>query len=207
MTDAERAVMDEHARYWSALAAEGKVLAFGPVADPEGPYGIAIVLAEDLEAAEVLRNADPVMAAPRDSGPSWPPCWRWSPRTDGMTHRDSGVDAPGTCPYGAGMAVGKVQLFSLPVTDQSRARDFYVGVLGFELVADTSMGPDQRWVQVRPAGAETSITLVTWFESMAPGTGKGTVLESDDLDGDIERLAAEVWSSRARSRRPRGAGS
>ena len=89
------------------------------------------------------------------------------------------------------MAIGKVQLFSLPVTDQGRARDFYVDVLGFGLVADTSMGPDQRWVQVRPAGAETSITLVTWFETMAPGSGKGTVLESDDLDGDSERLLAE----------------
>jgi catechol 2,3-dioxygenase-like lactoylglutathione lyase family enzyme len=83
------------------------------------------------------------------------------------------------------MAVSKVQLFSLPVSDQSRSRDFYVDKLGFELVADTDMGPTQRWVRVRPRGSETSITLVTWFESMAPGSSKGTVLESDDVDADI----------------------
>ena len=37
------------------------------------------------------------------------------------------------------MALTKVELFSLPVTDQDRSRDFYVGVLGFELVRDEPM--------------------------------------------------------------------
>lgn len=64
MTDAERSTMDQHVRYWSALAADGRALAFGPVADPAGPYGIAIVLAEDLGAAEALRDGDPAPASP-----------------------------------------------------------------------------------------------------------------------------------------------
>lgn len=72
------------------------------------------------------------------------------------------------------MAVTNVQLLSIPVTDQDRARDFYVDVLGMELVADTPMGPAQRWVQVGPSEAEASITLVTWFETMVPGTCRGT---------------------------------
>jgi catechol 2,3-dioxygenase-like lactoylglutathione lyase family enzyme len=88
-----------------------------------------------------------------------------------------------------GMSITGVQLFSLPVTDQDRARDFYVDVLGFELVSDTSMGPDMRWVQVRPRGAATAVTLVTWFETMPAGSVRGTVLETDDLDGDAARLA------------------
>jgi catechol 2,3-dioxygenase-like lactoylglutathione lyase family enzyme len=87
------------------------------------------------------------------------------------------------------MAITQVQLFSLPVADQDRARDFYVGQLGFELVADTSMG-DQRWVQVKAPGAQTSITLVTWFPSMPAGAVQGTVLETDDLDGDVAKLRA-----------------
>jgi catechol 2,3-dioxygenase-like lactoylglutathione lyase family enzyme len=86
------------------------------------------------------------------------------------------------------MSISQVQLFSLPVTDQDRARDFYVDTLGFELVADTAMGPDQRWVQVRPPGPGTSITLVTWFPTMPAGSVKGTVLETDDLDGDVAAL-------------------
>jgi catechol 2,3-dioxygenase-like lactoylglutathione lyase family enzyme len=86
------------------------------------------------------------------------------------------------------MGITKVQLFSLAVSDQDRSRHFYVDTLGFELVADNAMGPDQRWVQVRPPGAETSITLVTWFDTMPPGTTKGTVLETDDLDADVASL-------------------
>ena len=86
------------------------------------------------------------------------------------------------------MGITAVQLVSLPVSDQDRARDFYVDVLGFDLVADTEMGPGMRWVQVRPPGAATSITLVTWFESMPAGEARGTVLETDDLEGDVARL-------------------
>lgn len=86
------------------------------------------------------------------------------------------------------MAITKVQLFSLPVTDQDRAKAFYVDTLGFELVADTAMGPGQRWVQVRPPDGETSITLVTWFADMPPGSAKGTVVETDDLDADVAAI-------------------
>jgi predicted enzyme related to lactoylglutathione lyase len=86
------------------------------------------------------------------------------------------------------MAITHVQLFSLPVSDQDRARDFYVDVLGWTLVADTEMGPGMRWVQVAPPGATTSVTLVTWFPSMPPGASRGTVLETDDLEGDVARL-------------------
>jgi catechol 2,3-dioxygenase-like lactoylglutathione lyase family enzyme len=86
------------------------------------------------------------------------------------------------------MTIRRVQLFSLPVSDQDRSRDFYVGVLGFELVSDVQMGPDMRWVQVAPPGSTTSITLVTWFPTMPAGSTKGTVLETDDLEGDIADL-------------------
>jgi catechol 2,3-dioxygenase-like lactoylglutathione lyase family enzyme len=86
------------------------------------------------------------------------------------------------------MTIRHIQLFSLPVSDQDRARDFYLDILGFELVADTAMGPDMRWVQVRPPGSQASITLVTWFPSMPAGSVKGTVLETDDLDRDVTAL-------------------
>ncbi|MEV4656380.1 glyoxalase superfamily protein [Micromonospora sp. NPDC049301] len=87
------------------------------------------------------------------------------------------------------MTVTHVQLLSVPVTDQDRARDFYVDVLGFDLVWDNPMGPDGgRWVQVAPPGAATALTLVTWFPTMPPGSLKGLVLETDDLDADVARL-------------------
>jgi catechol 2,3-dioxygenase-like lactoylglutathione lyase family enzyme len=86
------------------------------------------------------------------------------------------------------MAITRIQLFSLPVTDQDQAKAFYLDKLGFELVADTAMGPDQRWVQVKPPGGDTSITLVTWFDTMPPGSAQGTVVESDDLDADVAAI-------------------
>jgi catechol 2,3-dioxygenase-like lactoylglutathione lyase family enzyme len=87
------------------------------------------------------------------------------------------------------MTITHLQLMSVPVTDQDRARDFYVDTLGFELVRDNHMGPAQRWVQVAPKGAATSITLVTWFPNMPAGSLGGLVLETDDLDADVARLA------------------
>jgi len=88
------------------------------------------------------------------------------------------------------MSLTRIEVLSLPVTDQDRAKDFYVGTLGFELVADNQMGPAQRWVQVRPKGGQTSITLVTWFATMPPGSLKGLVIQTDDLEGDVKALAA-----------------
>jgi catechol 2,3-dioxygenase-like lactoylglutathione lyase family enzyme len=96
---------------------------------------------------------------------------------------------PGVITVG-GMAITGVQVLSLPVSDQDRARDFYVDVLGLELLRDAEMQPGLRWVQVAPRGGDTTITLVTWFDTMPAGSSQGLVLETDDLEADIERLRA-----------------
>ena len=87
------------------------------------------------------------------------------------------------------MAITGVEVVSVPVSDQDRARAFYVDVLGLELIRDAEMGPGMRWVQLGARdGRGTTLTLVTWFETMPAGSRKGLVLETDDLDGDVERL-------------------
>ena len=86
------------------------------------------------------------------------------------------------------MTITHVQLLSLPVTDQDRARDFYVPPRGFPLLAPRSWAPDRGGVVARPPGSQASITLVTWFPAMPPGAVKGTVLETDDLDADVTAL-------------------
>jgi catechol 2,3-dioxygenase-like lactoylglutathione lyase family enzyme len=102
------------------------------------------------------------------------------------------------------MAITHIQLFSVPVTDHDRARTFYVDRLGFDFISDRPMGPDGRWVQVTPKGAQTSITLVTDIETMPPGSVKGIVLESDDLVPDVAASANVGSRSKAMSRSPRG---
>ena len=65
MTDDERAVMLDHVAYWSRLAETGTALAFGPVADPAGGYGIGVIVADDRTTAEQLRDDDPAMRSGR----------------------------------------------------------------------------------------------------------------------------------------------
>jgi uncharacterized protein len=66
VSEDERATMIEHIAYWTRLATQAKALAFGPVDDPEGSYGIAIILAGSREEAEALRGADPALLSPHD---------------------------------------------------------------------------------------------------------------------------------------------
>jgi len=68
--------------------------------------------------------------------------------------------------------ISHVQLSSVPVSDQDKARDFYLDALGSELVSDTEMGSAMTWVQVRLMGSVTSLTLVTWFSTMPAGSLK-----------------------------------
>jgi uncharacterized protein YciI len=61
MTDGERAIMQQHASYWRELMALGKVVAFGPVLDPAGAYGLGIVKAENTTEINDLITKDPAI--------------------------------------------------------------------------------------------------------------------------------------------------
>ena len=46
-----------------------------------------------------------------------------------------------------------VHTVGVPVTDQDRAIDFYVGTLGFDKRLDADMSGGRRWIEVaRPGG-------------------------------------------------------
>jgi hypothetical protein len=62
ITQAEREAMTRHAAYWSGHAEAGTVIAFGPVMDPKGSWGMAVVETEP-ETAKSLTAADPVILA------------------------------------------------------------------------------------------------------------------------------------------------
>ena len=92
------------------------------------------------------------------------------------------------------MAVTRIGIVSIPVSDQDRAKAFYADTLGFEVVRDTPMSELARWIELRPPGAETSVVLVTWFDAMSPGSAHH-LLECDDIDAERERLAAPAPTS------------
>jgi catechol 2,3-dioxygenase-like lactoylglutathione lyase family enzyme len=87
------------------------------------------------------------------------------------------------------MTVKSVAVVSVPVSDQERAKAFYVDTLGLELVRDDSSIPGMRWIQVAPPGGSTHLTLVNWFDSMPAGSLRGLVLRMADLEHAYETLS------------------
>lgn len=63
MTPAEAATMAEHAEYWRGLLAEGTAVVFGPVLDPDGVYGLAVVEVDDAGAVETIVAGDPAVSS------------------------------------------------------------------------------------------------------------------------------------------------
>lgn len=94
-----------------------------------------------------------------------------------------------------------ISLVTIVVVDYDAAIQFYVDVLGFELVEDTPSttndGRPKRWVVVRPPGAETGILLAKADgdeQQLAVGNqvrGRvGFFLHVDDFDAAYERMTA-----------------
>jgi catechol 2,3-dioxygenase-like lactoylglutathione lyase family enzyme len=86
-------------------------------------------------------------------------------------------------------AITGLHTVGVPVSDQPRALDFYVGKLGFEKRLDAPFG-ERRWLEVAPRGAATSIALVA--ATGAPiGVDTGIRLSSTDAEADHAALLAE----------------
>ena len=77
-----------------------------------------------------------------------------------------------------------VRTVGVPVTDQERALEFYVGKLGFEKRMDVPFGPTQRWVEVAPPGAATTIALVAAREGATAGVDTGIRFATEDAAAD-----------------------
>jgi catechol 2,3-dioxygenase-like lactoylglutathione lyase family enzyme len=93
-----------------------------------------------------------------------------------------------------------LELFSVIVADYDAAIEFYVDVLGFELVEDspsaTNDGRPKRWVVVRPPGAVTGLLLAQADgdeqAAMVGGQHAGRVgffLRVDDFDAAFQRMS------------------
>lgn len=94
-----------------------------------------------------------------------------------------------------------LELVTIVVDDYDPAIDFFVGVLGFELVDDspslTNDGRPKRWVVVRPPGAETGILLARADgEHQASAVGSqvagrvGFFLRVEDFAASYDRMVA-----------------
>jgi len=59
MNAEEKAVMQKHVAYWAPYVNDGTVIVLGPVMDPNGGYGIAVVQVDDDAHLQRLIAADP----------------------------------------------------------------------------------------------------------------------------------------------------
>jgi predicted enzyme related to lactoylglutathione lyase len=91
------------------------------------------------------------------------------------------------------MPVEYLQMVSVPVSSQDRAKEFYVQGLGWELLSgegyELAGGQRLRWLEVRPRGGQTAITLVMEDNTMRAGSMKGMILRASDLESTVAELA------------------
>jgi hypothetical protein len=59
MTAEERGIMQQHVMYWKPMINDGTVIVLGPVADPKGGYGMAVLALEDDSLLKTLMENDP----------------------------------------------------------------------------------------------------------------------------------------------------
>ena len=59
MTAEERMIMQHHVAYWKPYINDGTVIVLGPVADPKGGYGIAVVKVFENSVLDKLVANDP----------------------------------------------------------------------------------------------------------------------------------------------------
>ncbi|HYH92619.1 MAG TPA: VOC family protein [Candidatus Saccharimonadales bacterium] len=74
-----------------------------------------------------------------------------------------------------------LELIVVPVEDIDRAKAFYEGQVGFEVIADHSAGEDFRVVQLNPPGSGCAIALLK-EDRMDPGTLHGLHLCVTDIE-------------------------
>ncbi len=96
----------------------------------------------------------------------------------------SNADAPGKT------RIGQIGTVIVPVSDQDAAIAFYTEKLGLEKRADIPFGNGDRWVEVAPAGAETTIALTIPREGESAGVETRIALSTADVDADHADLKA-----------------
>ena len=87
--------------------------------------------------------------------------------------------------------ITEVGTVMVPVSDQDKAIEFYTEKLGFEKRSDTPFGEGMRWVEVAPAGAETTIALVEPREGDPVGIELAFGLNTTDIEADHADLKAK----------------
>ncbi|AZO78895.1 hypothetical protein BLM15_15640 [Bosea sp. Tri-49] len=99
---------------------------------------------------------------------------------------------------GVGAVPQAVACLALLVRDYDEAIAFFVDALGFELLEDTPLGAEKRWVKVAPAGGKGAALLLARAASAEQRSQIGSqaggrvflFLETEDFARDHARMLA-----------------
>ena len=89
-----------------------------------------------------------------------------------------------------------ISAVTLVVTDYDDAIDFYTHKLGFELIEDTRLNDEKRWVLIAPRGAKETRILLAKAASTEQGKSVGNqtggrvflVLQTDNFWHDYQNM-------------------
>jgi catechol 2,3-dioxygenase-like lactoylglutathione lyase family enzyme len=121
------------------------------------------------------------------------------------THQEGDMPGPESA-----ARITNIGTIGILVSDQDRAIEFYVGTLGFEKRLDVRYGESERWVDVAPPGAATTIALVRTSEGGKVGidtqirlmTGDAAAVHASllglgvDVDAELIRSPVLMFSFR-----------
>jgi catechol 2,3-dioxygenase-like lactoylglutathione lyase family enzyme len=92
--------------------------------------------------------------------------------------------------------VSKIGTVVIPVADQDKEIAFYLEKLGFAKRADVAFGNGQRWVEVAPGDAVTTIALAPPPPDRSTGNREtGIGLQTEDIDAfhaDLKAAGVDV---------------
>lgn len=91
--------------------------------------------------------------------------------------------------------ISQLETIGIPVRDQDRALRFYVDKLGFEKRMDVPYGQGERWLEVAPARAATTIALMRARDGAPAGIDTQVRLTTDDaraIHADLLGQGVEV---------------
>ncbi len=88
------------------------------------------------------------------------------------------------------MPISQIRTVAIPVADQDRAVEFYVGTLGFDKRLDIPVPQlGGRWIEVAPPGAQTTMALVLMASAAAVGVETNVRFSTPDAAELRQRLA------------------
>ena len=84
--------------------------------------------------------------------------------------------------------ITQLSTIGIPVDDQDRSLAFYVDKLGFEKRLDVAYGQGERWLEVAPIGAATSIALMRARDGVPAGVDTQVRLVTTDAQAEHAHL-------------------